>query len=132
MAEINDLPGRPTKRRVKDVRAVLWLYLRSSPRVSDECWRLAWAWAAKQADDSLLWQFGKRRRPRWPSATEIASRYLLLCLTRMQGSCALRVGVGAEKSMPESVLRFVDRETEALRLLDKRPRPLLAIGEVAR
>ena len=121
---MNDLPGRPTKRLVRDVRRTLWTYMRSRPHQLDERWRLAWEWAAKQADDSLTFQF-KRPRRRWPAPVEIASRYLLLSLIHMQTNGALRLGYKAGDHQPESVKAFIRREMETLEAIGKKPTGLL-------
>lgn len=107
MAEQRDLPGWPSKRLVREVRSVLNLYVRSRPQQLDECWRMAWQWAAAEADHSLLYQFGKRRRKRWPLPHEIASRYLVLCMVRMRPS----LGSRAVEFMPDSVRAMVASES---------------------
>ncbi|MEX0718664.1 MAG: hypothetical protein WD066_18870 [Planctomycetaceae bacterium] len=131
MANINDLPGRPTKTLVRGVRRVLWDYCRCRPQLHDRHWRLTWEWAAKEAEDSLLFQFGKRRRARWPRSNEIASRYLLLCLMEMQACCQLRIGTNSQRSMPDSVAGFMARQADMLRLSGQSPAAPLRLTQEA-
>ena len=91
MAEDKTLPGWPRKSLVKATRQCLWRYLRSRPTQFDECWRAAWEWAKATAERSLMFQFGKSRRAKWPQGNEIATQYLLLSLSRMKGDHNLRL-----------------------------------------
>lgn len=91
MAEDRTLPGWPRKSLVKQTKQCLWRYFRSRPTQFDECWRAAWEWAKATAERSLMFQFGKSRRAKWPQGNEIATQYLLLSLARMKGDHNLRL-----------------------------------------
>jgi len=92
MAEQRDLPGSPKKRLVKLVRAHLWRY---GIRPRGQHWRAAWSWAAAIANSYF--------HTHWPSASEIATQYLLLLLIEMKGSYALRLPYRANKVIPDDV-----------------------------
>ncbi len=91
MAEDKTLPGWPRKSLVKQTKQCLWRYFRSRPTQFDECWRAAWEWAKAIAERSLMFQFGKSRRAKWPQGNEIATQYLLLSLAHMKGDHNLRL-----------------------------------------
>ena len=91
MAEDKTLPGWPRKSLVTETKRCLWRYFRSRPTQFDECWRAAWEWAKAIAERSLIFQFGKSRRAKWPQGNEIATQYLLLSLARMKGDHNLRL-----------------------------------------
>ncbi len=119
MSEVKDLPGRPTLKRVRDVKRILRTYVQCRPQADDECWRLAWEWAAFEAEQSLMFQFGKSRRKRWPSEREIASRFLLLCLVRMKSHCQLHIGLVNKEKVPFSVNNFLAREAKFIAMVRK-------------
>ena len=103
MAEEKTLPGWPRKSLVKQTKQCLWRYLRSRPTQYDECWRTAWEWAKAIADRSLMFQFGKVRRAKWPQGNEIATQYLLLSLARMKGDHNLRLPFRSDQCVPPRV-----------------------------
>ena len=92
MAEQRDLPGWPKKRLVKAVRRHLWRY---GIRPRGQPWRAAWSWASAIANSYF--------HTHWPSASEIATQYLLLLLAEMQGNDALRLPFRASKVVPAEV-----------------------------
>ena len=92
MAVQEYLPGRPTKRLVKLVRA----HLRSfgiQPRGKQ--WRATWSWANAIANSYF--------HPHWPSSSEISTQYVLLLLVEMKQNFALRLPYRANKVMPDEV-----------------------------
>lgn len=103
--EHSELPGSPRGKLVREVRKVLWRYLRCRPHRDDACWRLTWEWAEACTRRDELFRFGKQRRRPWPSATEIASQYLLLVLAEMRESRALRLPWRAAECVPDNVKR---------------------------
>lgn len=104
--ERNTLPGGPSNRLIRDVRSILRLYVSSRPPKDDPVWRLAWEWALSVAYRNDLYVFGKmRKRRKWPSASEIASQYLILCLAKMRESHQLRLPHHAQACMPAEVRR---------------------------
>lgn len=86
------LPGRPKKQRVKDVRSHLWHY---GIRPKETPWRAAWSWANAVANSYFY--------PRWPSATEIATQYLVLLLVEMKQNRSLRLPYRASKVVPAEI-----------------------------
>lgn len=107
MAEDRSLPGWPRKSLVKETKQCLWRYLRSRPTQYDDCWRAAWEWAKATADRSLMFQFGKVRRAKWPHGNEIATQYLLLALARMKGDHNLRLPFRSEQCMTPRVVAML-------------------------
>ena len=103
MAEDKTLPGWPRKSLVKETKQCLWRYFRSRPTQFDECWRAAWEWAKATAERSLMFQFGKSRRAKWPHGNEIATQYLLLSLARMKGDHNLRLPLRSNECMTPRV-----------------------------
>ena len=99
MAE-SKLPGRPRVSLVKQVKSTLRLYFSSRPSEWDTNWRQTWAWA-----DAIRWKTPhfKKGAPPWPSPTEIASQYVLLCLTSMRDGTGLRLHYKAVEAMPTVV-----------------------------
>lgn len=108
------LPGRPRVSLVKEVKKTLRLYFSSRPGEWDTNWRQCWAWA-----DEIRWKtthFGKGSPP-WPSATEIASQYVLLCLTSMRDGSGIRLHPKAVEAMPQAVsLRLTMTDDQRLRI----------------
>ena len=99
MAE-SKLPGRPRVSLVKKVKAILRLYFSAVPGEWGTNWRATWLWA-----DAIRWKtphFGKGSPP-WPSATEIATQYVLLCLTSMRDGTGLMLHYKAVEAMPEGI-----------------------------
>jgi hypothetical protein len=87
---------------VKTVKAVLRLHFAAKPDQWNANWRACWLWA-----DNIRWKtphFGKGSPP-WPLATEIASQYVLLCLTSMKESNDIRLHYKAAEGMPEGVAK---------------------------
>jgi len=102
MAEEKNLPGWPSKKLVKDVKRTLWIWAQCRPQVTYSRWRLAWEWANKVRYRNELYDFSKRRRPKWPSPHEIASMYLWLCMVEMKSSFVLKLPYHAVGQIPES------------------------------
>lgn len=102
--EHDELPGRPPKKLVKNVRGFLWRRLRSRPHRQDECWRAAWQWAAACSDRSNRYLSLKRRY--WPPANEVASQYLLLVLTQIRDDHQLRLPMHAAETVGTVSARF--------------------------
>jgi len=92
MAVQEYLPGRPSKRLVRLVRAHLWHY---GIRPRGRPWRAAWTWADAVANSYF--------HPRWPSVTEIGTQYILLILVEMKQNIALRLPFRASKVIPDEV-----------------------------
>lgn len=92
MAMQEYLPGRPTKRLVRLVRA----HLRSfgiCPR--GKPWRAAWSWAYAIANSYLS--------PQWPTSYEISTQYVLLLLVEMKSNLSLRLPYRAGTVVPPDV-----------------------------
>jgi hypothetical protein len=102
--EHDDLPGRPPKKLLRDVRGFLWRRLRARPHRIDECWRAAWQWAAACSERSNRYLTLKRRY--WPPANEIASQYLLLVLTQLRDDHQLRLPMHAGETIAVIAGRF--------------------------
>jgi hypothetical protein len=98
MAEQRDLPGWPTKRLVRLVRAHLWRY---GIRPHGKQWRAAWSWAHAISNSYFY--------PHWPSSSEIGTQYVLLLLVEMKESCALRLPYRANKVIPDEVRAMLPR-----------------------
>jgi hypothetical protein len=92
MAVQEYLPGRPTKRLVRLVRAHLWRY---GIRPRGKQWRAAWSWAHAISNSYFY--------PHWPSSSEISTQYVLLLLVEMKESSALRLPYRANKVIPDEV-----------------------------
>jgi len=94
------LPGRPRLSHVKKVKQILRLYFASRPNEFDTNWRQCWVWA-----DAIRWKTPhfKRGAPPWPDPTEIASQYILLCLTSMRDGSGIRLHYKAVEAMPDIV-----------------------------
>ena len=105
-SERNTLPGGPGNNLVRKVRAVLYAYCRSKPQQGDRLWHMAWEWAyairSREEVFHLTIGYRPRKKP-WPSAQEIASQYLLLCLVEMRSCRALRLPHNAAEYAPASV-----------------------------
>jgi hypothetical protein len=99
-----ELPGRPRKKLVKDVRSVLWRYLRCRPQRADRTWRMAWAWAEACGRRDAMWT---KYSCKWPAANEIASQYLLLVLADMREMRALRLPWRAAECVPPAVVELL-------------------------
>jgi len=99
MAE-SKLPGRPRVTLVKEVKSTLRLYFGARPQEFETRWRQTWVWA-----DEIRWKTPhfKKGSPPWPSATEIASQYILLCLAAMRDGVGIRLHYKAVEAMPLSV-----------------------------
>lgn len=93
--EHDELPGRPRKKLVREVRQHLWRYLRCRPSRTDDAWTMAWEWAHECSKRVM--------QDRWPCAMEIASQYLLVALARMRSLSALKLPFQANERMPASV-----------------------------
>lgn len=92
MAVQEYLPGRPTKRLVKLVRA----HLRSfGIRPRGKQWRAAWSWAQAIANSYF--------HPHWPTSSEISTQYILLLLVEMKANFSLRLPYRANKVIPDEV-----------------------------
>ena len=128
MAEEKTLPGWPRKSLVKATKQCLWRYLRSRPTQYDECWRAAWEWAKATADRSLMFQFGKVRRAKWPHGNEIATQYLLLALSRMKGDHNLRLPFRSEQCMTPRVIAMLSSAAPLpnLSLISAKPHGVLS------
>lgn len=92
MAVQEYLPGRPTKRLVKLVRAQLWRY---GIRPRGKQWRAAWSWAHAISNSYSY--------PHWPSSSEIGTQYVLLLLMEMKEASGLRLPYRANKVIPDEV-----------------------------
>lgn len=92
MAVQEHLPGRPTKRLVRLVRAHLWRY---GIRPRGKAWRAAWSWAHAIANSYFY--------PHWPSSPEISTQYILLLLVEMKANFNLRLPCRAGKVIPAEV-----------------------------
>lgn len=92
MAVQKYLPGRPTKRLVKLVRAQLCRY---GIRPRGKSWRAAWSWAHAIANSYF--------HPHWPTSSEICTQYVLLLLVEMKESSGLRLPHRASKVIPDEV-----------------------------
>lgn len=100
--ERNELPGGPSNRLIKDVRKVLWRYLRSRPERASRAWVLAWEWA-----NNIRYRNGlylSKPKGRWPMPNGIASQYLFLVLTEMKDKHALRLPFNAAECVPDDLL----------------------------
>jgi len=99
MAE-SSLPGRPRVSLVKQVKSTLRLYFGSRPTEFEPKWRQTWVWA-----DAIRWKTPhfKKGSPPWPSPTEIASQYILLCLAQMRDGVGIRLHHKAAEAMPECI-----------------------------
>lgn len=93
------LPGGPSNALIKRVRSALSRY---GIRPERELWRMAWEWAYK-VDHSYL--FTSRRH--WPAASEIASQYVFVLLTKMRADLSLRLPFRASTELPQSVKALV-------------------------
>jgi hypothetical protein len=82
-----------SRRRVNDVRRILRSY---GIRPMQPAWSLTWLWA-KQIADSYVY------RPTWPTASEIASQYMLLMLAAMREDRALRLPYRVWRNVPDAV-----------------------------
>jgi len=102
MAEDKTLPGWPSKKLVADVKRTLRRVLECRPTINNRYWRLAWEWASNVRRRNELYDFSKRRRPKWPSSTEIASMYIWICLCELKSSCQLRLPFHAATQIPAS------------------------------
>lgn len=99
-----DLPGHPRIKLIREVRRTLWSYLRCRPNRDDTTWKMAWEWAYACGNrNSLVGIVKNAKRTRWPSASEIASQYILLALADMRGSFQLRVPFRATECVPLNV-----------------------------
>ena len=106
MAEDRDLPGWPKKRLVRDVKRSLHGYgIVTGGRYVhvSRIWGQAWAWAADVARSyqRFDWALQKRYRERWPSASEIASQYILLLCAEMRESRFFKLPFRAKDFLPE-------------------------------
>lgn len=114
MAE-SKLPGRPRVSLVKQVKRVLRLYFDARPAEFNHNWRACWLWA-----DNIRWKtshFGKGSPP-WPTASEIAAQYVLLCLTSMRDGGDLKLHYKAVEAMPEGVsLRLTMTDSQRAKAL---------------
>ena len=92
MAVQEYLPGRPTIRLVKLVRAQLFRY---GIRPRGKSWRAAWSWAHAIAISYFY--------PHWPTSSEISTQYVLLLLMEMKEASGLRLPYRANKVIPDEV-----------------------------
>lgn len=92
MAMQEYLPGRPTKRLVKLVRAHLRSY---GIRPRGKPWSAAWSWAYAIANSYLS--------PQWPTSYEISTQYVLLLLVEMKANQSLRLPYRAGTVVPPDV-----------------------------
>jgi hypothetical protein len=93
--------GAARAKLIREVRSVLWRYLRSRPHRDDRAWQLAWEWAEACARRKALWT---KRRHWWPSPSEIASQYLLLVLAELRESHMLRLPMYAAECIPPAIV----------------------------
>lgn len=93
MAESRDLPGRPKKKLVTQVRRQLASF-GVRPSLS-RLWIETWQWASKITHSYVY--------PRWPLPSEIAAQYMVLLLLEMQANHALKLPYRAGEQQPESV-----------------------------
>lgn len=116
---MNDyLPGRPSKRLVREVRSFLWHY---GIRPTGDRWLAAWDWAYTIARSYIVTELG-RSRPRWPSPSEIAGQYLFLLLCDIQALGILRLPYRAGNQMPDSVVALIAAAgTRRLLTLEDKP-----------
>lgn len=114
MSERNTLAGGPSAALIRNVRRVLRLYCGCRPERQSRLWLLTWEWAAAIRDrhesTHALCGYRPRRRP-WPTASEIATQYLVLSLTSMAESRALRLPHHAQSCMPGAVQAHLRPET---------------------
>lgn len=103
-SERNTLAGSPSNKLVRDVRRVLYLYVRCKPRRDDRLWLDTWEWAAAIAGRNSLFGLVKGAKPkRWPSPSEIASQFLFLALVEMRDSRQLGLPFRATEVVPPRV-----------------------------
>jgi len=104
LAATKDLPGWPPKKLVREVRRHLAFYgIHPTARgaVTEQQWRLAWAWAHDIANSYFF--------KRWPSPQEVAAQYLFLVLAKMQTNRHLKLPYRASQChrVPTIVLQNV-------------------------
>lgn len=96
MTQDRELPGWPAKRLVKEVRSHLWRF-GIRPKRDGDAWRATWEWARGIADSYY--------HSRWPTATQIATQYMLLLLLEMRSSAMLRLAPRAREHAPAYMLQ---------------------------
>ncbi len=93
-SERNYLPGGPSNRLVKEVRRTLWTKFQCRPGRYSDTWYRTWKWAAAVCNrcDSFNRVYGiKQRSKPWPSSTEIATQYMLICMAEAHKHYGVRV-----------------------------------------